>query len=365
MPDGEFQFGAVSVNGEIYAIGHNFTYVLDPSTDTWVSKMQMPSHRQGFAIAVFQNKIYVIGGWNSINPNTGIAITLGANEMYDPASDTWTTKAPMPLPTSNMEANVVEGKIYVISGLSDIATFTFSSSNWVYDPSSNSWATLSAIPSPVFNYASAVLDNKIYVEGGNGVNLAVSNLNQVYDTETNTWILGQPLPLPVRLEGAGATTGLLASARLYIVGGTNNGYDGVKANQIYNPQTDQWTFGAEMPTARLVLAVAFVNDTLYALGGISSSGPQNNAGAVYAVDEQYIPVDYQGPTPSPYIPTPSPYPTNTPTPTQTQSPSPSLSPSPSPSLTPSPSPSPSPSNSPTQQPTLEPTQTPSPNSEPK
>ena len=78
------------------------------------------------------------------------------------------------------------------------------------------------------------------------------------------------------------------------------------------------------------LAVAVVNDTMYSLGGISSKGPQNNKDTVYAVNEQYIPLDYQGPTPSPYIPTPSPYSTSTPTPT------PSPSTTPSTTLTPSP-----------------------------
>jgi N-acetylneuraminic acid mutarotase len=337
MPNAEFSFGAVSVNGEIYAIGHNFTYVFDPSADTWVSKTQMPTHRQGFAIAAYPNKIYVIGGWNSTNPNTGIAITLGTNEMYDPATDTWTTKASMPTPTADMEANVVDDKIYVISGLTDIAKPTLSSSNWVYDPSSNSWSPAAPIPTAVFDYASAVVNNKIYIEGG-GLSGSpyYSNLNQIYDPKTNTWTLGEPPPLMVHQSSAGATTGVLASAKLYIIGGTNDGYNGINTNQIYDPQTGNWTLGAQMPTARLGLAVAVENDTLYALGGISSAGPQNNRGTVYAVAEQYIPLDYQGPTPSPYIPTPSPYSTSPPTPT----------PSPSTTLTPSENPTASPSTSP-------------------
>ena len=334
MPNAESIFRAVSANGVIYAIGHNFTYVFDPSTDMWASKTPMPSDRQGFAIAAYQDKIYVIGGWNNIDPNTGISITVATNEIYDPATDTWETNAAMPLPIAYMEANMVDGKIYVISGLSDIAKPTFSSSNWVYDPSSNSWSTAASIPTPVFSYASAVVDKKIYIEGGDGgKNLAVSNLNQIYDTETNTWTLGQPLPMAIRHEGTGVTTGLLASARIYLVGGTTNGLDGVKTTQIYNPQTDQWTIGAAMPTARLGLAVAVVNDTLYALGGISSAGPQNNKGTIYAVNEQYIPLDYQGPTPSPYIPTPSPNSTNTPTPTPSPPNfGPTSSPTPSPSI---------------------------------
>jgi N-acetylneuraminic acid mutarotase len=336
MPNAEYNFGAVSVNGEIYAIGFNFTYVFDSSADTWVSKTPIPSHRQGVAIATCQNKIYVIGGWNSTDPNTGIAITLGTNEMYEPATDTWTTKASMPLPTAFMGANEVDGKIYVISGMADIAKPTLSSSNWVYDPLRNSWSTVASIPTPIFSYASAVVGSKIYIVGGDGgKSLAVSNLNQIYDTETNIWTFGQPLPLAIRLEGAGVTTGLLASARLYIVGGTNNGFDGVKTTQIYNPQTDQWTLGAQMSTARLGLAVATVNDSLYALGGESFTGNIQIRGEIHTINEQYIPLDYQGPIPSPYIPTPSPYSTSTPIPTPTPSPpnfGPTSSPTPSPSI---------------------------------
>ena len=297
MPYAESNFGAVSLNGEIYAIGYNFTYVFNPSTDSWVAKTQMPSHRQGFAIATCQNKIYVIGGWNNTNPNTGIAITLGTNEMYDPAIDTWTTKASMPMPTTNMGANTVDDKIYVVSGMTDIAKPTLSNSNWVYDPSSNSWSTAASIPTPVFGYASAVVDNKIYIEGG-GLSGSpyYSNLNQIYDPKTNSWILGEPLPASLRSTSAGATTGVLAPAKLYIIGGTNNGYDGINTTQIYDSQTNKWTLGAQMPTARKNLAVAVVNDTVYALGGVSESGPGMNRGTIYATAEQYIPLDYQGHT---------------------------------------------------------------------
>ncbi len=336
VPNAEFNFGAVSVSGEIYAIGHNFTYIFDPSADTWVSKTPMPSHRQGFAIAACQNKIYVIGGWNSTDPHTGIAITMSINEMYDPATDTWATKASLPTPTTNMEASVIDDKIYVISGMSDISKPTLSSSNWVYDPPSNSWSPAAPIPTSVFNYASAVVDNKIYIEGG-GLSGSpyYSNLNQIYDTKTNTWTLGESLPVMVHNGAAGATTGVFASAKLYVIGGTNDGYNGVKTIQIYDPQTGNWTLGAQMPTARLGLAVAVLNDTFYALGGISSAGPQNNMGTEYAINEQYIPLDYQGPIPSPYVPTPTPRSTNTPTPTPTPTPpnfGPTSSPTPSPSI---------------------------------
>ncbi len=332
MPNGGFNFGTASLDGEVYVIGHNFTYVFDPNANTWVSKTSMPSNRQGFAIATSQNKIYVIGGWNSIDPNTGIAITLGTNEMYDPATDTWTSKTSMPTPATSMEANVVGNKIYVISGLSNIATATISSSNWVYDPLNDSWGTAASIPTSVISYASAVVDNKIYVVGGDLGGKGISNLNQIFDPATNSWSVGQPLLTAVRHAGAGATTGQLAPARLYVIGGSNNGFDGIKTTQIYDPQTDQWIFGAQMSIARLGLAVATLNDTLYALGGESYTGNIQVRGEIYATNEQYLPLDYQGAIPTPYVPTPSPQSTNTPKPTISPTPpnfGPTSSPTPS------------------------------------
>lgn len=37
-------------------------------------------------------------------------------EVYDPSTDTWTTKAPMPTGRRQLAASVVNGKIYAIGG---------------------------------------------------------------------------------------------------------------------------------------------------------------------------------------------------------------------------------------------------------
>jgi N-acetylneuraminic acid mutarotase len=301
MPNSEAGFGVVSVNGEIYAIGSNFNYMYNPLNDTWVSKTPMPSHRNSFAVAACAGKIYVVGGWNSTDPKTGLSIIMGTNEMYNPATDTWTTKASLPMATSNMQANAVGDKIYVISGLTNLtdpSTYypVLSISTWIYDPTHDSWNEAARIPNAVFNYASAVVNGKIYIEGGEAEFAGISNLNQIYDPKTNTWAIGQPMPLAVRSEASGATTGKLAPARLYLTGGTHDTWIGVNTTQIYDPQTNNWTLGAEMPHARLELGVAVIDDTIYAIGGVSWigwAGPENSLGTVYAINEQYVPSDNQ------------------------------------------------------------------------
>jgi N-acetylneuraminic acid mutarotase len=285
--------GVAVVNGKIYAIGGstddgnwpangglvgtNEQY--DPATDTWTLKEPMPTPRYGFAIATYQNKIYCIGGKNN-------AIT-GANEVYDPATDTWETKTPMPTPTWLLQANVVGGKIYLIGGYPSRAL------NEVYDPENNSWTTRAPMPTGVDSYGSAVVDNKIYVVGGySGPPTFFSDLDQIYDPATDKWNLGAPAPSSVVDGSAGATTGVMAPRRIYVMG--VNAYNGLGAppshNRIYDPEKDSWTVGADVPTSRLNLAVAVVDDILYVIGGHT----HNEIGfiAPSALNEVYTPIGY-------------------------------------------------------------------------
>jgi N-acetylneuraminic acid mutarotase len=304
MPSAEPGGMAVTLNGEIYVIGPNFNYVYNPATNTWVSKTPIPTHQQSFAVAAYQNKIYVFGGCSGFNQITGYPINCtGANEVYNPATGSWESRALMPTARAELQANVVNGKIYVIGGT--IPSGSISNVTEVYDPSSDSWSKAAPIPTPVGLYASAVVDNKIYVEGGGKSGPVVSDLNQIYDPETNVWTLGAPLPAPVLWAAAGATTGVLAPTRLYVIGGTTDEINAVNTTYIYDPQANIWTIGASMPIARATLSVAVVNDTIYALGGtdnlLNPQAPTN------AATEQYFPLGYGELSPSSsHIPTTSP-----------------------------------------------------------
>jgi N-acetylneuraminic acid mutarotase len=281
MPTARSSLGAAVVNGRIYAIGGYSTNYLstneeyDPATNTWTTKQPMPTPRSNFGIAVYQNKIFVIGGASG---NSQIEVITDTNEMYDPATDTWTQKTKMPLAGEQLQANVLNDKIYLTGGL-------VSNDTQLYDPATDTWASAPPIPNQVYFYASAVANNKIYVLGGSGV--TSPNLNQIYNPQTSTWSNGQTIPSPISSEAAAATTGEYAPKRIYVIGGRiNYSQTASNINQVYDPTTDQWTIGSEMPTARFNLAIAVVNDTLYALGGVSNT---SHSAIPYANNEQYTP----------------------------------------------------------------------------
>ena len=64
--------------------------------------------------------------------------------------------------------------------------------------------------------------------------------------------------------------GLSASAingKIYAVGGTPNGRDGLRNFEVYDPVTDTWAKAPDMLTARGNLSTSAVNGVVYAIGG--------------------------------------------------------------------------------------------------
>ena len=291
MPTARSGLGVVVVDGKIYAIGGTNGSLLrtnemyDPATDTWTTKQSMPTARQSFAIAAYQNKIHVIGGIIGQSSTDSSGYT-GLNEVYDPLTDTWETMEPMPTARDGLQANVVGDKIYLIAGTKYGNVFPFyqgtNGLNEVYDPLTDSWSTKTRAPSDIDLYPSAVVDNKIYLLGSRpDANIPI----QIYNPVTDTWSSGESVPIIVLATAGGATSSVLAPTRIYVFGGNYEYNNAMNLTQVYDPETDTWTNGTEMPTPRWSLGVAVVNDELYAIGGYDGD-------TTLVVNEKYTPADY-------------------------------------------------------------------------
>jgi N-acetylneuraminic acid mutarotase len=280
MPTPRYRFGLAVLDGKIYAIGGiglgvNEEY--NPVTDTWTEKQAMPTPRSDFGIAVYRDKIYVMGG-QITNPATGIGVPCSVNEVYDPLTDTWETKTQMPTARMNLNAEEVDGKIYLIGGMQGNQEGV--SKNEVYDPVTDSWETKAGIPHAVYSYASAVIDKRVYVISGQG-----DNLNQIYDAVTDTWSSGTPIPTALIGAVAVATMGVNAPRRIYVVSGWQN-MDTSGLNQVYDPASNSWSSGMRMPTSVGGASVAAVDDLIYMIGGFTwDTGSLNT-------NEQYTPFGY-------------------------------------------------------------------------
>jgi N-acetylneuraminic acid mutarotase len=290
-PSGEVSGHVTVLNGQIYAVASGVTLeVYNPTTDIWTIKTPMPKPLDQYFVAACLNKLYVIGQSNQ----DGVIYNL--KETYDPVHDTWvTTSIDIPIDL-NMQPVVVNSKIYVFGGISGsyFNGFTIEASNTVYDPKTNLWATLEPIPTGVAYSATAALDNKIYLFGGiyrsDSSQFSFipyyTNLVQIYDIATNTWTRGENMSNPIAYSSACATTGREAPKQIYVIGGKLNQYGALTNSvQVYNPATNTWSNGTAMPTARYSTAVVNINDKLYAIGG-------RDGNIMFTANEEYTPANY-------------------------------------------------------------------------
>ena len=300
-------FDAAVVDGKIYAIGgtSKVTEEYDPATNTWTTKAAVPTGRSSLVTVAVQNKIYAIGGYDDEQVGTPI----GKNEMYDPVTDTWATKTEMPTARGQMCANTVDGQIYVMGGLEWVGYYKVEESNKTeaYNPATNTWITKAELPYAVADVSSVVVGDKIYV---------LSSPIQIYDIKTDSWSIGSFLPEEQSDADALTISDEQGRELIYIFGG---GEKLIYSDlvQIYDPENDVWGVGSHMPTPRRGLAVVVVKNQIYALGGATCGGGDGVLGTLVSANERYTPLEsgsmLPSPSPEPTTPTsPTPLPSEEP-----------------------------------------------------
>jgi N-acetylneuraminic acid mutarotase len=162
----------LGTDGIIYLFGgygnYNAVQAFNPSTKTWQLKTPMPTGRWAAAGALGPDgKIYIVGGGYPGQPDYGVYNTL---EVYDPATDSWATKSPMPTARNYLGAAFgADGKLYAFGGEVYGAGRTGIMYDVIeaYNPLTDTWETAGHLPSKLSALA-AVSDNlgNIHCVGG-------------------------------------------------------------------------------------------------------------------------------------------------------------------------------------------------------
>ncbi len=142
----------------------------DPRTNKWEYRKPLSSPRMEFAAAIGpDNKIYVFGGFAGWAQDKSTPV-LATTEVYDPKTDTWSERKPMPEPrVFDTAVYAANGKIYVIGGQRSLHSPPLASV-LIYDPVKNSWKRGPSMNVPRGSPAAvATPDGKIYVIGGTSV----------------------------------------------------------------------------------------------------------------------------------------------------------------------------------------------------
>jgi len=237
-------------------------------TGIWRRRANMPTKRVGLSTAVVSGKIYAIGGWI---PGGALGKTLKTVEVYDPVTNTWTKKADMPTPRFSSSISVVSGKIYVIGGHGGGVNML--STTEEYDPKTDTWIRKASMPTKRHSLSASAVNGKIYAIGGTiieGMKFVSFPTVEEYDPATDTWTKKANMPT----KRAALSTSVV-SGKIYAIGGCipwRDAWKELSTVEVYDPATDTWTKGADMPTRRCWHAASAVNGKIYAIGGMIVTG---------------------------------------------------------------------------------------------
>jgi N-acetylneuraminic acid mutarotase len=257
----------------------------DPAADRWTKKKPMarPVHHQ--AMVEYQGKIYVFGGF--VFPSTGGGWEPVDNAWeYDPVADAWKALAPMPGKRGSAVVAQVGGKMYVVGGATTVegskepgingnGPARVVTTNEVYDPASNTWQSRAPMALGRNHAFAGAVNGKVYVIGGRVAHAFVTvssntDIVEEYDPVSNTWS-GLKAKMPTARSGGGWGT---YNGRIYVAGGevaTPDMAGAFRALEVYEPATNAWTKMPPMPMPRHGVAGAILGNRLHLVSGMITS----------------------------------------------------------------------------------------------
>lgn len=132
------------------------TEVFDGSS--WVDAAAMPTPREHLAAVSDGTYVYTLGG-RSLSADENSA----AVERFDPASNTWETLPDMPTARGSYGATFIDGQIVAVGGEEPTRVLATVE---MYDIATQKWTTLAPIGIPVHGQVVATVGNTVYCIGG-------------------------------------------------------------------------------------------------------------------------------------------------------------------------------------------------------
>jgi N-acetylneuraminic acid mutarotase len=263
-------------------------YEYDPASDQWTKKKNMPLASHHLALAEIDGKIYVFGGF--VKPEKGPTAWQPIDNVweYDPGADNWKALAPVPTKRGSANAIVHLGKVYVIGGaglhpgskepaVHPARPHRSLGTNEVYDPATNTWESRQSMPTARNHAAAGIVNNKIYIIGGRVgaafiTRASNTGIVEEYDPVTDQWGALKASMLNPRSAAAWGTY----KGKIYVAGGEERSSGPwqrtFRAVEAYDPASNRWSMLPDMTFPRHGLGGDIVNGKLHLVSGDIASG---------------------------------------------------------------------------------------------
>ena len=198
------------------------------------------------AVLLNDGKVMVMGGTSGSLPPT----YFSSAEVYDPVSDSWTSKSALNTARVAAAATVLlDGRVLVTGGYTS-GLLALSSAE-IYDPDTDAWSSAGSMSTSRVGHKQILLDDgRILVAGGEDSLLGPPNTpttTEIYDPTTNTWSLSGDLNVGRFASGLAK----LDDGKVLAAGGFSYGPYGVinrYTSEIYNPKGEV-TYASEQMAA--------------------------------------------------------------------------------------------------------------------
>lgn len=265
----------------------NATYRWNTLDTGWTELEPVPGEgRLASTAQVVGGKIYVIGGYTVAE--NGTERSVPDVNVFDPATDSWSRAADIPVPSDDAVAGVWNDSLIVlVSGWHDTENIP---NVQLFDPATDSWTQATPIPGPpVFGHTGAVVgDLIVYVDG-----TTIRSERPRFTIDASTWAGQMDPEHPSTIAWSGLlqhpgpplyrSAAAVIDGQALFIGGTDNpynydgiGYDGVAAEPLpqilaYAPKSGLWRELPPLPVASMDHRNAGVTrDHLFVVGGMTT-----------------------------------------------------------------------------------------------
>jgi hypothetical protein len=252
--------------------------IYDPAADTWSATGYMVTIPDYSPTATLlpNGKVLVTGG----AADGGAA--LATTELYDPVTNAWSAGPSMSAARYQSAATLLpNGRVLVSGGAPNaqaLATPAYTTSE-IYDPATNSWSTAASMTTGHYGHTAVLLANGIVLIAG-GITQSSGGADQAtadaetYDPGANTWSVVGSLNVP----RVGHTMALLKNGKVLVAGGAGP----LSSAELYDPAAKTWTVTGSMNSPRTVHTMTALPDgTAIVAGGSSSSNTNLSSAEIY------------------------------------------------------------------------------------
>ncbi|MEU1596445.1 carboxypeptidase regulatory-like domain-containing protein [Streptomyces sp. NPDC005708] len=195
------------------------------------------------------------------------------------AGTAWQTSADLPTALSSNVADFYDGRLYTGFGWAGFAVGDVSSL-YSYNPATGAWFQLASATDPREAPAHGFIGGKLYVAGGWGGPSGVDRKLEIYNPRTDRWSVGADMPTAYAASGSA-----VLNDKLYTVGGCYAlSCAGVTDVQVYDPHTDSWSKAAPYPEPVTWTSCGAIAGKLYCAGGISGDYSDHPIKHAYVYD---------------------------------------------------------------------------------